>query len=836
MIRWHWAKSLATRVAAGFCIGGLLLSIALGAVTYRYAVHRHSAAAGQNLSLTAYHLRDAVKPMLEAGDDQAIANIMNIFARDPRIEGVRLADGAGGEYRSRSWPENLHAAQTWTLNEHATSNHQPLDLDRRTVIVVPLGAGGEAGLRLVIDGPYMRAQIRREALGNMATTWIMLGLLTLAGLVFMRRWLTGPLVRLAHLASRDAPAADFEQAASDCGGELRQLAESLARMLHRIDDMTRQLRQRERAYAHLYEFAPAAMLSVGPDGRILDANQRAADLFGMSRSDELIGHAIIDHIHPRDRALFRQSIDRLLFEQVSHCELTVTVGGASHDIAVQFAAVADSAGSLEQVRLSLIDISQTRRLVRQVTEQRQLMDLVINHMSDGIVIVSPDRRIVTANAQLCRTLNVHREALTEHPFEPGELFACLEAVDVEAFEKRLRLAVDHPERSSREQFDCRGGSYAFSAVPVQDAAGQLLAQLWVIEDVTAETRNRRLMRQQDAQLRALQRMGAALHEVVGVDHLLERACRELTEVMDVEALGLAIRHHDPQQRCRQIIHTAAGQTHLATGESVAAAVRTGLLPNVLPQRSTSFWPDLAGAGEWSAPFRAAGFETMAAAALCTSDRAQGLIWIARKGGKSIERYHIYLLEALAPMMSTALENAELRDRMRDLALADPVTGLPSVAQFPILSRQISGADSRWSLLMLDIDRFSDLNGAVGHAGADQALRQVAEVLLDCCRRTDQPLRYSEDKFLVLCPKADPDAAHHLAERIRTRIEQTTVDLDAPDAQPPALTCSLGLASAPTDGDDPAVLLDVVLGRVRVAKANGRNRVAAAGPAPPSQAG
>ncbi len=833
----HWANSLATRMATGLCLGGLALSIALGVVTHRFALNSHSASAGQNLTLTAYHLRDAAGPLLEAGDDQAINNILNIFARDPRIEGVQIVDADDHTRSSDDWPDDLRAAQTWVLDAQATQYHEPLDLDRRTVIVVPLQSGAETNLRLVIDGPYMRARIRQAAISSMGTTWILLAVLTLSGLVLMRRWLTGPLAHLAQLASEDAPAEKFEQAATTCGGELKSLAQALGRMLRRIDDVTRQLRQRERAYAHLYEFAPAAMLSIGPDGRILDANQRAADLFSAARSDELIGRAILDHVHPRDRALFRQSLDRLVLEKVSHCELQVTVGGATHDLAVQFAAVVDNAGSLSQVRLSLIDISESRRLIRQITEQRRLMDLVINHMSDGIVIVSPDRRIVTASARLCQMLNVHPDSLVEHPFEPTELFTSLEPIDEEVFDRQLRQALQRTDRPSHEQFECRGGSYAFNVIPVVDGPNQTLAQLWVIEDVTAEVRSRRLMEQQDAQLRALQRMGTALHAVDSVDQLLERACEELAAVMNVEAVGLALRHHDPAQRCRQIIDSGGPQTQLASGQAVAEAVQTRLLPNILPQRSTSMWPDLATAGEWTAPFRAVGFESLAAAALCTRDRTQGILWIGRKGGQRIERYHLYLLEALAPMLSTALENAELRDRMRDLELTDPVTALPSERQFPMLGRRICRNHLRWSLLMMDVDHFRQVNERWGLSWANDALRQIAEALQECCRRTDQAIRYSEDKFAVLCPGADGEIAAQLAERIRAKVEslQLAVGEDN-DRHTLNVTASLGVASAPRDGHDPQVMADVALGRARLAKARGRNRVVAGGPSTQTQAG
>ncbi len=834
----HWSNSLATRLVAGQCLGGIVLAVVTTAVMYRLASHEHSAAAGQNLTLTAYHLRDAVKPLLEAGDDQAILNILNVFARDPRIEGVRLVDDAGRTFRSEHWPTRMRAARTWTLGAQATTYAEPLPLDRRTIIAVPLHRGGpRADLRLVVDGPYMRSQIRRAAIGNVAATAALLGLLTLLALVLMRRWFTGPLVRLAEMASTDAPAQRFEAEADRCSGELRSLATAVGRMLRRIDEMTGQVRHRERAYAHLYEFAPAAMLSIAADGRIADANQRAADMLGEPHGAALIDQPILEYIHPGDRATFRGAVERLSGGQVSHCELRVTAGEAVRETAVQLAGVhrGDGRTAPSQVRLSLLDISESRRLLDQMNAQRRLLDLVIHHMSDGILIVSTDGRIVSANARLCQMLKLHREALIDEPFEPADLFAPLEPVNDEAFERRLRAA-ETADRAVREQFECRSGSFTFGVIPVQESSGQSIAQLWVVQETTAESRSRRLLQHQDAQLRALQRMSAVLNQADGVDDLLRSACGELSDVAGVEAVGLALRQRDPNDRCRQIVHDRSGQMPLAAGRDLVDAVQTRLMPEVLRHEGTNFWPDLVAAGDWAGVFDTAGFESIAATALRTRDGAQGIVWIARKGGKPIDRYHIYLLEALAPMISSAVQNAGLRDRMQTLELTDPVTGLPSVGQLPLLAGQTAGRGPDWSLLLVDIDHFGRLNERLGLADANAALREVAEALRGCCRLTDQPLRYSEDKFAVLCPATPSGAAGQLAERIRGRVAAMTPAPTRRGDAPPALTCSIGVAAAPADGRDVGVLIDVALGRVRHAKASGRNRVVARGVDRAAQAG
>jgi len=833
MRRWDWANSLVTRLVICFCLGGVALSVGLTVLEYRHAAHVASAGASQQLAMTARNLKDVTYPLIETRHREALSNVLEIFRQDPRIVAIRFESPDRPSVIAGDWPNDLSNAHTWTFDDRGLASIGSLDLNRLTVLVAPFSVNGESvTMRMVIDGPYLRSEVRSAAIRSTATVWLLLAVLTLVGLLLLRWWFTGPLLRMTGLIGRDATADEFEQMADDTRGELGELSGAIARMLRRIDEMTAELRRREQALDNLYQFAPGALLTIGPDGRVIEANRRAVQLFRLPDEPSLIGSPILDYVHPKDRGLFRQAVDRLPLDRSAKCGLAMTFDAKTHDIDLQLAGVFDD-DQLTSVRLSMVDVSETKRLLRQVSEQRHLLDLVIDHMSDAILLIGPDRRILTANARLCQLLNVHPDSLIEQPYDPVELWSPLEIDDAALFEKRMSLAADHATHQCQEQFDGSSGSYRFLAIPVNDAAGETMAQLYVVQDVTAEVRNRRLLEQQDAQLRALQQMGEQLHQVRGVEDLIERTTAELFEVMDVEVVGTAIRFSDPQMRCRQLIHDGAPQSLLSTTEPVAAVVQQHLMPKVLSERETSYWPDLSQAGPWAQPLLAAGIESLAATALYSKDRTQGIIWIARRGGERIERYHIYLLETLAPMVSTSLQNAELRDQMTELALTDPMTGLPSFKQYENVARHAARRGKPYSVMLIDIDRFQTLNERYGMQAANVALQEVAEYLRECCRSADVPLRHSEDKFLVVCPDTEVESASLLAERIRSRVADSPIHL--PDGSTRELTCSIGLAGCPEDGREAELLLSLATGRLRQAKAGGRNRIAL-GDGPVSEAG
>jgi two-component system cell cycle response regulator len=127
-----------------------------------------------------------------------------------------------------------------------------------------------------------------------------------------------------------------------------------------------------------------------------------------------------------------------------------------------------------------------------------------------------------------------------------------------------------------------------------------------------------------------------------------------------------------------------------------------------------------------------------------------------------------------------------------------------------------------SLIVMDLDRFKELNDRLGHDVGDAALSHAAGVLRASIREVDLACRIGGDEFAVICPGASLEGATAVAERARTALEKTP--FRAPNGEPVALTASLGV-SALNDGD--RQLFQAGDHALYAAKAEGRNRVHAA---------
>ena len=187
------------------------------------------------------------------------------------------------------------------------------------------------------------------------------------------------------------------------------------------------------------------------------------------------------------------------------------------------------------------------------------------------------------------------------------------------------------------------------------------------------------------------------------------------------------------------------------------------------------------------------------------------------------------LSAYAAHAAIALSNARLVARLERQAAEDPLTGLANQRAFhDTCAAEFSRAQragSAVSIIMLDLDRFKEINDAHGHPYGDQILLGVADALRSSIRQHDMAARMGGEEFAILLPDADEAAAHEIAERVRAKVAQMPV-LDS------TLSCSAGLATGSPVDTSPADLLALADSALYAAKRLGRDRTVTS----PSSAG
>jgi len=165
-------------------------------------------------------------------------------------------------------------------------------------------------------------------------------------------------------------------------------------------------------------------------------------------------------------------------------------------------------------------------------------------------------------------------------------------------------------------------------------------------------------------------------------------------------------------------------------------------------------------------------------------------------------------------------DAAYNDRLQNMALTDPLTGAGNrfaMAQEMERQEAIRARYGRsYSLLLVDIDHFKEINDRIGHELGDRVLRGVVGHILAQLREADRVFRYGGDEFLVVLVETDQPGAALVAERIRASLQASVF---SHEDGPQRVTVSIGVAEARD-----SKVLDQTDGALYQAKRAGRNCV------------
>jgi diguanylate cyclase (GGDEF)-like protein len=182
-----------------------------------------------------------------------------------------------------------------------------------------------------------------------------------------------------------------------------------------------------------------------------------------------------------------------------------------------------------------------------------------------------------------------------------------------------------------------------------------------------------------------------------------------------------------------------------------------------------------------------------------------------------------LLDALAAVGSSALDNAVLVEQLKHEAFHDALTGLPNQLLFEetvsLALAERRRPERKLAVFVLDLDRFKRVNDSLGHPAGNELLREVARRLTGAVRGGDTVARMSGDEFIMLLTglRSTGEAAF-VAEKVMATFAEPFVI----GGQELYVTASLGIALSPDDGTRPSILLKNADTAMYRAKERGRN--------------
>lgn len=209
-----------------------------------------------------------------------------------------------------------------------------------------------------------------------------------------------------------------------------------------------------------------------------------------------------------------------------------------------------------------------------------------------------------------------------------------------------------------------------------------------------------------------------------------------------------------------------------------------------------------------------------------ADKALGILRVDHPQYNRFTMEDLRFLTTIADIGAVAIENAELYERIQQLAIKDTLTGL-YLRRYMLerLSEEISRhlrTKGQLSFLMIDLDYFKQYNDKYGHMAGDLLLKDVAQTLIQIFNAPgDLVCRYGGEEFCVVMPDSNKAKVLKLADELRKKVESKSFFLRR---EKTSITLSVGIAMFPKDAQVKEELIQKADQALYKAKQAGRNRV------------
>ena len=190
----------------------------------------------------------------------------------------------------------------------------------------------------------------------------------------------------------------------------------------------------------------------------------------------------------------------------------------------------------------------------------------------------------------------------------------------------------------------------------------------------------------------------------------------------------------------------------------------------------------------------------------------GLLGVAYGSVKKLSPQEASVIRSILAVMVMVVGSSKVLSKtMSELeyySTHDPLTGLHNRRYFNDMLDYEVGRSERhnheFTVLMLDLDDFKDVNDTYGHPCGDSVLRQIAETMHATMRKGDLATRIGGDEFAIILTETGREGAMVVAEKLRTELRE--ISFESSDGKTFHITTSIGLVTFPGDAQNVSDLM------------------------------
>lgn len=479
--------------------------------------------------------------------------------------------------------------------------------------------------------------------------------------------------------------------------------------------------------------------------------------------------------------------------------------------------------ALEEARARM----ERREIERELEKTRNRLDRILSSLSDVIWSLSlQERRFIYVNAA---AEEVYGCGVTEFYANPNLRLEFIDHRDRPAVKRKWRAALEQNVFEATYRIVRRDGAVRWihdRAHVIHDAAGKAIQIDGLARDITESMRQQERIGRLSRIQAMLSGINSAIVRIRDRQQLFEEACRIAVEHGRFRMAYISLLDGDGGSIVPQAWagHEDGFLRH--PKPIVGLQGRTGIIARALLQKVPMTRHDIAA--DFSMTRRemalARGYRSEVVLPLIVNDREYGVMCIFAEEANFFDEQELKLLLELTSDVSFALEYIEKEEKLNYLAYYDAVTGLPNRTLFnDRLAQRISEAQSdktSFFVLMLDVERFRQINETLGRLAGDDLLRQIAQRLQVVLLPTDIVAHFDGDYFAVATRRTDEggDVAH-LLEHILRGTSSEPFRLAGDELR---LATRAGIAAYPADGTGVDSLLSNAEAALKDAKRTGQS--------------
>ncbi|WP_263771225.1 EAL domain-containing protein [Propionivibrio soli] len=483
--------------------------------------------------------------------------------------------------------------------------------------------------------------------------------------------------------------------------------------------------------------------------RIIACNRAAAAMLDM-RPDQLVGRAVIELTGTPEDQFFWEDVAAGLASTISSNTLLLLKDGKTVPVERRVTQVKLTPDVVVYL-VALSNKTEQRRVEQELETLLAELRATLESTADGILVADTEGGIRSYNKRFAELWDIPLSLMTRRDDVATHLWMARSVVNSVEYEKRFAAVADSGLEETRDVITLRNGRVLECVSMPQLASGRLTGRVYSFRDITQQLAN-------ESRLQLASEV---------FESSLDAIC-----VTDSEGLIATA------NACfERISGLTAGQVK---GQSIWRMIRTVQHGSLGPE----FFRELDRRNSW---------EGEAYYQRPDGECVPALVCLVRVVSKTNTTSH-YI-----GFFKDQTEKIAASQRIEELAYSDALTGLPNRV---LLSERIEfsiglcGRENKtFAIVVIDLDRFKQINDSLGHVVGDRVLVDVAQRIKSCLRLSDTVARMGGDEFVLLLHDTDALGAEAMVQRVLHRLGEPVVldDLCI------TLTSSIGIALFPVDG-------------------------------------